>query len=131
MVIDSSAIVAILLGEADEPWLIDMISQAARKLISAATVLECAIVLESRRGESAGRDLDVFLHRGGIEIVSVTPEQIEIARACFRRYGKGRHPAGLNFGDCFSYSLAKLSGEPLLAKGQDFTLTDISMVKPK
>jgi len=81
--------------------------------------------VELRNGEVAGRELDLFLHRAKIEIVPVDADQVEIARAAYRRYGKGVHPAGLNYGDCFSYALAKATGEPLLFKGSDFAKTDV------
>ena len=80
-------------------------------------------MLESKRGESAGREFDLFLVRTNITIVPVDPEQIDIARSAWRSFGKGRHPAALNFGDCFTYALARSSGESILAKGQDFALT--------
>jgi ribonuclease VapC len=127
MVIDTSALLAVFLGEPERRRFLDLIIAAETRLISAATVLETGIVLEARRGEAAGREFDLFLVRAGLQIVPADSEQIEIARSAWRRYGKGRHPAGLNFGDCFSYALAKVSDEPLLAKGSDFTLTDISL----
>jgi ribonuclease VapC len=96
-------------------------------LISAASVLETGMVLESKRGDAAGREFDRFVVRAGLEIVSVDAEQIEIARSAWRSFGKGRHPAALNFGDCFTYALSRQSGEPVLAKGRDFTLTDIEL----
>ena len=87
------------------------------------------MVLEGRRGEDAGFDLDLFLQRASIEAVAFDKEQLNVARAAFRRFGKGRHPAGLNFGDCASYALAKWSGEPLLFKGMDFEVTDVERVR--
>lgn len=128
MVIDSSAVLAIFLGEPERKQFLDLILQSAKRLISAASVLETGIVLESKRGESTGREFDLFVVRTNLEIVPVDSEQIEIARSAWRKFGKGRHPAALNFGDCFSYALAKFSGEPLLAKGQDFTSTDLELV---
>ena len=125
MVIDTSAVLAIFLAEPERKQFLDLILQSGRRLISAASVLESGIVLESMRGGSAGREFDLFLVRMGVETVSVDSEQIEVARSAWRSYGKGRHPAALNFGDCFSYALAKLTGEQLLAKGRDFGLTDI------
>ena len=125
MVIDTSALVAILSDEAERHDFIRLIAAAPARMVSAATVLETGMVIESRRGEHAGRELDLFLHRAGIEVVPVDADQVEIARAAFRRYGKGRHRAGLNFGDCFSYALARARGERLLFKGEDFTRTDI------
>ena len=93
--------------------------------MSAASLLETSIVLESRSGGTAGHELDVFLEKGRIELVPVTTEQAHAARRAWRRFGKGNHPAGLNFGDCFSYALAETAGEPLLFKGRGFELTDI------
>ena len=90
---------------------------------------ETGIVLEARRGQAAGREFDLFPGRASLEVVAVDAEQVEIARVGWRSYGKGRHPAGLNFGDCFAYALAKILGEPLLAKGLDFTRTDIDVCK--
>ena len=93
--------------------------------MSAANLLETAIVVESRGGMAAGHELDVFLERAGIELVPVTPQQVEAARRAWRRFGRGNHPAGLNFDDCFAYALAEATGEPLLFKGKDFAQTDI------
>jgi len=129
MVIDSSAIVAILLVEADRERFTNLILEAETRAISAANVLESGIVLESRRGEAAGHEFDLFLNQAGVDIVPVDAEQIEIARMAWRRYGKGRHPAALNFGDCFAYALAKVLDEPLLSKGTDFARTDIQCVR--
>jgi ribonuclease VapC len=127
MVIDTSAALAIFLAELERKQFLDLILQSGKRLISAASVLETGIVLESRRGEAAGREFDLFLVRTDLEIVSVDAEQIEIARSAWRRFGKGRHPAALNFGDCFTYALSKWSGEPVLAKGQDFGKTDLEL----
>lgn len=127
MVIDTSAVLAIFLDEPERGQFIDAILQAGRRQISAATVLETGIVLESKRGESAGREFDLFAVRTNLEIVPVDAEQVEAARSAWRRFGKGRHAAALNFGDCFTYGLAKLSGEPVLAKGSDFASTDIEL----
>ena len=125
MVVDTSAIVAILNDEPERRHFIDRIVAAGTRLISAATVVEAGIVIEARRGEHAGRELDLFLHRAQFEIVPVDAGQAEVARAAFRRYGKGRHPAGLNFGDCLSYALAKVRSDELLFKGNDFPKTDV------
>ena len=127
MVVDTSALLAIFLAEPERQPFLDSILQAETRMISAANVLETGIVLEARRGESAGREFDLFLVRASLQIVAVDSEQAEIARSAWRKYGKGRHPAALNFGDCFAYALAQFSGEPLLAKGSDFTLTDIKV----
>jgi ribonuclease VapC len=97
------------------------------RLVSVATVLECTMVMENRKGPTGGYELDMFIHRSDLEIVAVTVEQLAIARLAWRKFGKGRHPAALNFGDCFAYALAKISNEPLLAKGADFPRTDLIM----
>ncbi len=129
MVIDTSALAAIFFAGPERQKFLSAITEAESRLVSAATVLETGIVLESRQGDSAGREFDLFVVRAGLQIVPVDAEQVDIARSAWRKYGKGRHPAALNFGDCFSYALAKLSGEPLLAKGTGFSLTDISVCK--
>jgi ribonuclease VapC len=126
MVLDTSALLAILLDEPERRRFNELIEADPVRLISAANVLETAIVLESRSGEAAGRELDLFLHRAQVEVTAVDGDQVEIARAAFRRFGKGRHAAGLNYGDCFAYALAKASGEPLLFKGSDFSRTDVA-----
>jgi ribonuclease VapC len=128
MVIDSSALLAIFLGEPERKAFLDAIVNSEARSISAANVLEAGIVLEAKRGEAAGRELDLFLVKTNVQIVAVDAEQIEIARSTWRKFGKGRHPAGLNFGDCFAYALARSLGEPLLAKGEDFKHTDIELV---
>jgi ribonuclease VapC len=127
MVIDSSALLAIFLREPERASFLDQITQAEIRLVSAATVVEAGIVLESRLGDAAAREFDLFLHRARIEIVPVDAAQAEAARSAWRRYGKGRHPAALNLGDCFSYALAHSVGEPLLAKGTDFAKTGIQL----
>lgn len=126
MVIDTSAIVAIFFNEPDAPAYRERIVDDPVRLVSAATLVEAAMVVESRFGDAGGVELDLWLHQAGAEIVPVTPEHADQARRAWRRYGKGRHPAGLNYGDCFSYALAKLTGEPLLFKGDDFSKTDIA-----
>jgi ribonuclease VapC len=127
MVIDTSALVAIFLGELERESFLDAILESGSRSVSAANVLETGIVLEAKRGEAAGREFDLFVVRAGLRVVPVDDEQVEVARSAWRSFGKGRHPAGLNFGDCFAYALAKSSGEPLLAKGEDFLLTDIEL----
>src|ERR1700691_2513738 len=127
MVIDTSALVAILQQESDADALLRRLAAAGARRVSAATVLEAAIVLEARSGEKAGDDLDLFLARAKIEVEPVTDEQVRIARKAWRRYGKGSgHAARLNFGDCFSYALAQGLGEELLYKGSDFAHTDVA-----
>ncbi|GFZ92955.1 ribonuclease VapC [Elstera cyanobacteriorum] len=128
MVIDTSAIIAILLGEPEAPELARAIEDGSPRLLSAANLLETSMVIEARKGDAAGRELDLLLYRAGIDVVPVDQEQAEIARVAWRRYGKGRHPANLNFGDCFAYALAKTTGLPLLFKGDDFNQTDIGRV---
>ena len=128
MVIDSSALISILFGESEALIFSRAIADDARKLISALNALETGIVVEARKGEAGGREFDLLLHRAQIEIVALTADQAEIARAAWRKYGKGNHPAGLNIGDCYAYALAKYSGEPLLFKGDDFSQTDIRPV---
>lgn len=127
MVIDTSAILAIFLAEPERKRFLDLIIDAPTRLISAASVLETGIVLEAKRGEAAGREFDLFVVRVKLEVIPVDGEQVEVARSAWRRYGKGRHPAALNFGDCFAYALAKSSGERLLVKGADFAKTDIEI----
>jgi ribonuclease VapC len=129
MVVDTSAILAVLLVEADRELFTSLILEAETKAISAANVMETGIVLESRRGEAAGREFDLFLHQAAFDVMAVDANQIEIARIAWRKYGKGRHPASLNFGDCFTYALAKVLDEPLLAKGTDFARTDIECIR--
>jgi ribonuclease VapC len=125
MTLDTSAILAVLLDEPERVEFVNRIEQADRRLVSTMTVLEAAMVLEGRKGDDAGHDLDLFLERGAIEVVPFDGEQLAYARTAFRRFGKGRHSAGLNFGDCASYALAQWSGEPLLFKGTDFRATDV------
>ena len=95
--------------------------------MSVATLVEATLVLESRGGAAAGYELDVFLEEAEIELEPVTSEQAQAARRTWRQFGKGHHPAGLNFGDCFVYALAQATREPLLFKGQDFALTDVEV----
>jgi ribonuclease VapC len=128
MVLDSSAVLAVLFDEPERRTFTLSIERDPRRLMSAANVLESALVAESRRGELAGRELDLLLHRADVLLVPVDADQVELARSAWRRFGKGRHPAGLNFGDCFAYALASASGEPLLFKGEDFALTDVATV---
>lgn len=125
MVIDTSAIVAIFFNESDAPHYRERIADDPIRLISTATLVEAAMVVESRFGEAGGAELDLWLHKATVEVVAVTAEHADQARRAWRRYGKGRHPASLNYGDCFSYALASLTGEPLLFKGNDFKQTDI------
>ncbi len=125
MVIDTSALAAVLFDEPERPVFLARIAADGTLLISAATLVEAGVLLEARRGESAGRELDLFLHRAGVLCVALDERQTTLARSAWRRFGKGRHPAALNLGDCFSYALARARGEPLLFKGDDFSRTDI------
>jgi ribonuclease VapC len=125
MIIDSSALIAILLNEAEAEAFAKAIAADPKRLVSSFNMLETAIVIEAKKGEAGGIELDLLVHRARIEIVAMSAEQVELARAAWRQYGKGNHPAGLNIGDCCAYALAKYSGEPLLFKGGDFALTDI------
>ena len=125
MVIDTSAIVAVLLNEVTAARIAQLIEMSSPRLLSAANLLETSIVIESRKGEPGGRELDLLLYRARIDIVPLDQDQAEIARIAWRRFGKGRHPAALNYGDCFAYALAKSRRLPLLYIGDDFSQTDI------
>jgi ribonuclease VapC len=128
MVIDSSAALAILLGEVEGDLFASAIEADPTRIMSAVSVLETSIVVEARKGPAAGRELDLLLHRGRIDVVPFNAHQLELAREAYRRYGKRYHRAALNFGDCCAYALAAASGEPLLFKGSDFIHTDVSSV---
>lgn len=125
IVVDTSALVAILLGEPDAERFAQTLASARLRLLSAVSRVELSFVIEGRKREAGRIDLERLLNEGAFEIVSVTPEHAEIAISAFRRFGKGRHRAGLNIGDCFSYALSVASGHPLLFKGDDFVHTDI------
>jgi ribonuclease VapC len=127
MVIDTSAVVAILRQEPGAEGLLRRLTASGSRRISAASLLEAAIVIEAKSGERGGEQLDLFLARAQIEIAPVTSEQVQVARKAWRRYGKGSgHAARLNYGDCFSYALAHSLGEELLYKGADFAHTDVA-----
>lgn len=125
MIIDTSALIAILFAEPDAEIYARALATADRCRISAANYVETAIVVEAQTHNSGSRDFDTFFRRAGIAIEPVTEEHAHLARDGYARFGKGRHRAGLNFGDAFAYALAKASGEPLLYKGEDFGKTDI------
>jgi ribonuclease VapC len=129
MVIDTSALLAIFFVEPERDIFLEAIATAENRLLSAASVLETGMVLEGRQGEAAGREFDLFVVRANLQVVPVDAEQADIARSAWRKYGKGRHPAALNFGDCFAYALAKSTGERLLAKRTDFASTDVAIWK--
>jgi ribonuclease VapC len=126
MVVDTSALLAILFQEEDAQRYAEAIAGAESALISAGTLMEAGIVLDCKVGSGAVQDLNVFIERAGIEVVPVDAEQAQIAIEAYRDYGKGNHAAGLNFGDCFACALAKVTGAPLLFKGDDFSKTDIA-----
>jgi ribonuclease VapC len=129
MVIDSSAILALLFNEPEADDIETAIDEDPVRLMSVASGLEAAIVVEARLGAAGGREFDLLLHKTRIELVTVTDEQMEAGRTAWRRFGRGRHDANLSFGDCFSYALAATSGEPLLFKGDGFSKTDVARVR--
>jgi ribonuclease VapC len=131
MILDSSALVAILFKEPEAERLAAMIRDTDTTAIAAPTLLETAIVAEGRTLPGMAEKLDALLGAIRPEIVPFTAEHVSLARDAWRRYGKGRHRAGLNLGDCFAYALAKERGQPLLFKGDDFAATDIEpAIKP-
>lgn len=125
MVVDTSALCAVLFGEPGRDALIAKLASSPPEVISSGSVIEAGTVVEARLGEAGGRELDLLLHRAGVDVVTVDADQAELARAGWRRFGKGRHRAGLNVGDLFGYALARTRGEPLLFVGDDFTETDV------
>ena len=125
MIVDTSALLAILQDEPERRGFNEAIEMADSRRVSAATFVEASIVIESRFGDEGLRALDLFVERAEIEIMPVDVEQARTAREGFMRFGKGRHAAGLNFGECFSYALARVLGEPLLFKGEDCARTDV------
>ena len=127
MIVDSSAVLAVLYREPDAQRYETAIAAATGCRMSVANVLETSIVLEGRGGMAAAHELDTFLKDAAIEPMPVTVEHMEAARRAWRRFGKGNHPARLNYGDCFAYALAEVTGEPLLFKGEDFARTDVEV----
>jgi ribonuclease VapC len=125
MVIDTSAIAAILFNEPERADFIDKIAADSTRLISAPTLLECLLVVESRKGTLGRAEVELFVYEANLTVVAFERTQVDLAAQAWRCYCKGRHPAGLNYGDCFAYALAKSTGEPLLFKGRDFSQTDI------
>lgn len=128
MVLDTSALLVLLLEEPEAEDFRIAVEEDATRLVSAATLLETALVIEARKGEPGGRELDTLIQKADVVIVPVEAEHVLEARRAYRRFGRGRHSAGLNFGDVFAYALARVSGESLLFKGDDFTKTDIARV---
>jgi ribonuclease VapC len=129
MVVDTSALIAIL-PEPEAARFARALADARVRLLSAVSRVELSFVIEGRKGETGRADVELMLRDGGLDIVSVTPQQAEIAVDAFRRFGRGRHQARLNIGDCFAYALATASGHPLLFKGDDFIHTDIHPALP-
>ena len=129
MVLDTSALFALLTGEPEAPQMAEAIEADPVRLVSAATLVEIGVVVEARLGDAGTRELDTLLHEVRADIVPTTAEHAESARHGFREYGKGRHAAALNFGDLFAYALAVVSGEALLFKGTDFERTDVAVVE--
>ena len=125
MIVDTSALIAILFDEPEAQRLAATLAAADTRRISAATLVEASIVVEIQTRGRGGNQLDALLRAAAIQVEPVTPQQALIARQAFVDFGKGRHRAGLNFGDCFPYALAKVTGESLLFKGSDFSRTDI------
>ena len=130
MVLDTSAVLAILQDEPERRSFNEAIESVESRSLSVATLVEVSIVIEARYGAEGMRHLDRFLDRAAVRVVPVDLEQGQLARQAFTRFGKGRHAAGLNFGDCFSYALALVLGEPLLCKGEDFPRTDVTVYRP-
>jgi ribonuclease VapC len=128
MVLDTSALLALLLDEPEAEDFRTAVEEDTTRLVSAATLLETALVIEVRKGERGGHELDRLIEKAEVLVVPVDAEHVSEARRAYRRFGKGRHAAGLNFGDVFAYALARTAGEPLLFKGDDFARTDIGRV---
>jgi ribonuclease VapC len=129
MVIDSSALLAVMQNEPERRQYLEAIEAADTRLMSTATFVESSIILEVRYGADGLRDLDLFLSKAEVELVPVDIEQAHVARRAYGRFGKGRHRAALNYGDCVSYALANVADEPLLCKGDDFVHTDVRAVE--
>ena len=125
MIVDTSAVLAVLFDEPDAERFTRAIAEAPHCRMSTANFLEAALAVEGRAGLVGGQELDLFVERAAIELVPVSIEHAQAARRAWRSFGKGNHSEGLNFGDCFAYALAEVTGEPLLYKGEDFALTDV------
>ena len=131
VVVDTSAAVAILLSEPEAGGLVAALGDGDPRLVSAATLVELGIVLEARLGPAGGGIADRFVREGGIEVVEFDRTQADRALEGWRRFGKGRHPAGLNLGDCFAYGLGVATGCPVLCTGNDFARTDVEVLPPR
>ena len=127
MIIDTSALIAMLEQEPEAERIARALAATPERSVSAANLLEAGIVMQARRGDEGARDLDLLLAKLAVEIVPFTARQADIARKAFRRYGRGRHDAGLSFGDCCAYALAKDEAAPLLFKDDDFSKTDVAI----
>ncbi len=126
MVVDASAVLAILFNEPERDAFATALADADVRLMSCVNALETAVVVASRKGPHGAREFDLLLHRAEFELVAFTADHLRLARDAYERYGRGRHPAGLNLGDCCAYALARHTGEPLLFKGADFVRTDVA-----
>jgi ribonuclease VapC len=129
MIVDTSALIAILEQEPEAERIARTLASTSERMLSAANLVEVGIVMQARRGDDGARDLDLLIAKLKVEIVPLSARQADVARKAFRRYGRGRHGARLNFGDCLAYALAKDESAPLLFKGDDFGQTDV-MVAP-
>jgi ribonuclease VapC len=125
MVLDTSAIMAILQNEPERRRFNEAIEAADTRSLSTASFVESSMIVESRYGADGVRDLDLFIAKAQVSLVAVDEDQANLARRAFQKFGKGRHAAGLNFGDCFSYALSRSLDQPLLFKGNDFSQTDV------
>lgn len=128
MVLDTSALLALLLDEPEAEAFRAAVADDPTRLVSAGTLIETAVVIEARKGAAGGRELDALIRAAHVEVVPVDADHYAEARRAYRQFGRGHHPAALNFGDVFAYALARVAGEPLLFKGNDFAQTDISRV---
>jgi len=127
MILDASAVIAILRDESEARAFAEAIAAAKSRRVSAVSYVEAAVVIDGSRDPVASRRFDEFFRAAQVAVEPVTKEQAQIAREAYRDFGKGSgHPAALNFGDCFAYALARVTGEPLLFKGGDFTHTDLT-----
>jgi ribonuclease VapC len=128
MIVDTSAVVAVVLGELDAERYVEALTRPGLRLLSAVSLVEAGIVVEARQGPDAARDLTLLLETATVTVEPVDDAQARLAVDAWRRFGRGRHPAGLNLGDCYAYALAKAHGDPLLFKGNDFSQTDVAAV---
>ena len=129
MVIDTSALLAVVFGESEAETFAELLATSETTLLSAVSWLEASIVIEAKKGKPATQHFQSFLSTARVKPVEFTPDQGRIALEAWRNYGKGNHRAGLNLGDCCAYALSKVSGRPLLFKGTDFSQTDVAVVR--